>query len=112
MGTETKLSRCDQATFSCSRFSAASPHSNDERSGASLLIATSSASRTSASVSTSAYWNPWNVNAGSSTVTASSASTHVSVARALRSARRWSEPSGSRTSACRTVTTSPAIRER
>ena len=48
VGTDTKLSRCDQATFSCSRFSAASPHSNVERSGASLLIATISASRSSA----------------------------------------------------------------
>ena len=48
----------------------------------SLLIATNSASRSSAVVSTSAYRNPWNVNVGSSTVTSSSARMYVSVALA------------------------------
>ena len=47
VGTETKLSRCDQTTFSWSRSSTGCEHAKSPRRGVSLLIATIAASRIS-----------------------------------------------------------------
>src|SRR6478735_5352039 len=91
VGTETKLSRCDQNTFEWNRSSAACDDENLLRGARSLEIATAVAATTSAP-STSAYRKPWNVKAGSSTCSPSRPSVYTSVALAERSAFRCRSP--------------------
>ena len=74
VGTETKLSRCDQNTFSWNLSSASEADRKVERLGRSDEIAIAVAEIASAPV-TSACWKPWKVNRGSSTVSPSWAST-------------------------------------
>ena len=78
------------------------------RRGVSLLIATNSASSSSASVSTSAYRKPWNVKAARASTRRRRRGCRCRSPWRERSDRVWSEPSGSRTSACRTITWAPA----
>src|SRR5690606_17910951 len=74
VGTETKLSRCDQNTFEWNRSRASDDELKLERFGRSLEIAIAVAETTSAPV-TSACWKPWKVKRGSSAVSSEPAST-------------------------------------
>ena len=108
VGTDTKLSRCDQTTFSCSRSSRGSEHANVDRGGVSLLMATNAALE--------------DLGVGLDLRVPEPVEREAPARGRPRRRRRacrcrspwpiaatavWSEPSGSSTSAWRTVTASP-----
>ena len=100
VGRSRKLPRMPQTTFSCSRFSSGSEHSNQPVRSMSRVArrraTTSAASSSPGHPSTSAYRKPWNVKRGLPRLVAG-AGEHVAVGRRApaRSGRVPSSPSSS-----------------